>query len=445
MAGDWFLDLFTGEAERLLSQLREEAGSRQAGGGVPVYWWVAGLPEPGGDPGPVAAVDGGGGMVPLSTGGTVYVARAYGYVEEGEPERALELRLYSARDSRVLDALRSWVEHRAAVRLVLRLPPGSLLLMDGSYWVLATAALTAVAKLAKGLVQSMAGVYTAVLSAYTLVELAELAELASQRGVTLAYVSKDHGFRALKEKVLLDMVSSAAPQLEPLLRGALEWYPLALRDRLLEARRLVPEGLRPVYDAALDTSYRDPVFMAETVGPGPGYTWLLRLPPPRRLHRVVATRGSRGLVDAAADRASQLVAGEREAEEMSSLRDRLARAVDQLPATRMLYVRLAAGDAPLLVEVPGEPGGYHSPGRVLEEPGSTVVDLVARLARHYAGPDYYNVPLVAAHLNATLDGGQLRLYTRLLEQLAAAHGAPLALARRTGMAGLKRRRRRRRI
>jgi len=442
--GDWFLDLFTSEAEKLLEQL---ASQRPRELGVQAYWWVPGLPEAPGEPPPVAAVDGGGGVIGVQGGGAVYVARAYGYVEGGEPERLLELRFYPARDSRVLDALRTWLEHRVATRLALRLPPGSLLLMDGSLWVTVTAAFTAVAKLASGAVQSLAEVYTGVLSGYALAEIALLAHRASERGVTVLYVSKDHGFRALKEKVLLDAVASSSRAVEPLVSSALDWYPVTRGDRLrlLEARRLLPQEARQLLDAALDQSYRDQAFIADTAGRAPGYSWLLRLPPPRRLHRLVAQRGARGILEAAVDRAEQLLApGDEALEELRGLASRAARALEELPCSRMLYIRPAPGDPLLLAEEPGAPGTYLAPGRALEEPRGRVMDAVAALARHYAGPDYYNVPLVAAHLNASLDSRQLASYTRLLESLAAARGLRLQLSRRLALGRATSRTRRRR-
>ena len=408
---------------------------------------MPGLPEAE-EPATVAAVDGGGGVVELVGGQGVYIARAYGYVEEGEPERLLELRLVPARDTRVLDALRSWVEHRAAVRLVLRLPRGSLLLMDGSYWVSIVAGLTAVARLAAGRASSLATVYTAVFSGHAVAEAARLAEIARSRGVTVAYVSKDHGLRALKEKVLLEAVAEAAPGLRSLVEAALEWYPLVGRSALLEARGLVPREARWLLDAALDQSYTDPRFIADAVGPGPGYSWVLRLPPPRRLHRVLERLGPRGLAEKAAEKALEVLAGP-EAGDAEALRDKLPRVLDQLPAPRMLYARLGHGDEPLLVEVPGEPGSFHSPGRVLEEPRAGDTWLVAALASRYGGSSiYYNIPLVAAHMNATLDSGQLAGYASLLERLAAARGIALTPSRRLAMATrlpTRRRRRRTRI
>ncbi|MEB3851578.1 MAG: DNA double-strand break repair nuclease NurA [Desulfurococcales archaeon] len=439
--GDWFLDLFTSEAEKLLEGLGEARGAVEP----PRYWWVPGLPEAGDPPPAVAAVDGGGGVIDLGSRGAVYVARAFGYVEEGEPDRLLDMRFYATRDSRVLDALRTWVEHRVASRLALRLPPGSIVLMDGSYWVTVTAAFTALAKLASGRVSSLASVYTGVLSGHALAEIARAAEIARSRGVRIAYVSKDHGLRALKEKVLLDEVSRAVPAVSELVRRSLEWYPLRGRDALLEARRLLPDRLKPLLEAALDPAYRDPVFVDDAVGRTPGYSWVLRLPPPRRLSLAISQGGPAALAERAAEKAVSILGpGGPGAAEAEALREKLPRLLDQLPAARMGYVRLSPGDGLLLVEEPGEPGGYYSPGRVLEPPGSGWSWLVALLASQYSGPEYYNIPLIAAHLNATLSSDQLERYARLLESLAAARGLELRRARRAAIAGRLSRRRRRR-
>ena len=69
--------------------------------------------------------------------------------------------------------------------------------------------------------------------------------------------------------------------------------------------------------------------------------------------------------------------------------------------------------------------------RILEEPSETIERVLAALVRDYAGPDYYNIPLIAAHLNATLSGSQMAAYMRLLENLAAARGLQLKFARRS--------------
>ncbi len=437
--GDWFLDLFTSEAEKLIDVFPEQRGRPRRG--LPGYWWVPGLPEPPGEA-PVAAVDGGGGVLPLRGGGAVYVARAYGYVEDGEPERLLELRYYPVRDSRVLDALRAWLEHRVALRLVQRLPPGGYLLMDGSLWVTVTAAFASLARLASGSLQGLGGVYAGVLSAYLLASVADLAEAARGRGVRLLYVSKDHSMRVLKEKVLLDAVAEAVKGLRPLVEKALEWYPVHARDALIEARRLVPSELRGLYDAALDQSYRDPVFVDDAAGRGPGYTWVVHIPPPRRVARLLAAGGTRGLLERAAAKAEQLLSpGEQAVEEIKAASTK-AGLLDQLPGPRMLYLRPAPGDPLLMVEQPGAPGSYYSGGRSLEEPGTGEAEAVALLTSQYAGEEYYNIPLVAAHINATLDGATLRRYAGLLESLAAARGVRIPVARREAMARRLRRRRR---
>ena len=443
LAGDWFIDMFTSEAEKLIDLIRERKESRIQVS-IPTHWWISGLPSSPYEK-TVAAVDGGGGVQPLAFGWSIYVARAYGYVEGAEPERGLELRLFPVRDTRVLDALRTWLEYRVATSLASRLS-NAVVLMDGSLWVGISLALGSLAKLASGNVDSVAAVYTALFSAYSLSELVRLVETARSRGVLVAFVSKDHGFRAYKEKVLLDLVAEKTPALRDLVDRALEWYPLALRDQLITARRLVPPELRPLYDAALDPSYRDPLFLADSIGTASqGYTWILNMPPSRRVGRILSRGVSlRTLVEKAVAKAETLLGEEPEVEELRALGARLPAELDRLPRVRLFYARLGSGDYPLLVEVPGSLGDYYSRGRLLEEPSTETEQLVAILARHYAGPEYYNIPLVAAHINATFTGMQLDQYMALLEQLANARGVPLRFARRRAMWGALRRKKRRR-
>ncbi|BEP17464.1 DNA double-strand break repair nuclease NurA [Pyrofollis japonicus] len=433
--GDWFIDIFTSEAEKLIDILKERRESRILIR-APNYWWLHGLPAR--SPSTVtAAVDGGGGIQPLAFGWSVYIARAYGYVEGGEPERGLELRIFPVRDTRVLDALRSWLEHRVATTLAARLGASDTILMDGSLWVTVSAAFASLARLASGNVESIAGVYTALFSAYLLAEIVKFVETAQSRRIVVAYVSKDHGFRAYKEKVLLDFVAEKTPVLGDLVNRALEWYPLALRDQLIAARRLVPAEYRPVFDAALDPSYRDALFLADVVGGNAvGYTWILNMPPSRRVAKILQKGGIRTLVERAIAKAETLLGDEPEVEELRSIGYRLMSELDRLPRIKMLYVKLSPEDYPLLVEVPGSPGDYYSPGRLLEEPGNDAEHVVALLKSQYAGPSYYNIPLIAAHINATFTGSQLDQYMALLEQLANARGVSIRFARRRAVWGI---------
>jgi hypothetical protein len=431
VAGDWFIDLFTSEAEKLIESLKARMIPRLES--ADNYWWVSGLPEP--CDCVVAAVDGGGGVQPLAMGWTLYIARAYGYVEGGEPERGLELRVYPVRDVRVLDALRAWLEHRIAVRLVHRLPPGSILLMDGSLWVTVTAAFRSISRLASNRVEGVGSVYVALHSLYLLTEVSTLAQTAAERGVRLAYVSKDHSFRVLKEKILLERAASKSEAgVKELVCKALEYYPLAFREQLVAARRLVSSEARPLYDAGLDPSYRDASFLADAAGTSVGYSWQIRIPPPEPLGRLLARGGLRRLLEAAAERAYMLLGDELEASEFKDLALRAVHALDQLPGVSAFYIRLSPGEYPLLVEVPGRPGGYYSTGRPLLEHDSLTESIIATLVKGYAGPEYYNVPLIAAHLNATLTYRQIEEYMTLLESLAAAQGVRLQLSRRYSIA-----------
>ncbi len=149
--------------------------------------------------------------------------------------------------------------------------------------------------------------------------------------------------------------------------------------------------------------------------------------------------GSR-LVDALCRRVETYV-GEREAAECWGSAARFSSVLDRLPGVTMLYARLGPGDPPLLVEIGRPGGGFLSPGRDAVEPGPEVELVLSVLARDYGGPEYYNVPLITAHMSATISRAQLESYVRLLESLAAARGVRLRLARRTLIArGLRGRR-----
>ncbi|MET1127841.1 MAG: DNA double-strand break repair nuclease NurA [Thermoproteota archaeon] len=438
MPGDWFLDIFTSAAEKLVEYLGRD-GYAHLPDDIDLGWWIPGLPEVSEVP-RLAAVDGGAGIIQLEGGASLYIARAFGYVEDGEPERDMELRLYPVRDARVLDMLRTWVEHRTARRMVYRLPKGSILFMDGSMKAVISTALSQVLKLHSGPASSLTLVYAGLLASYVLIELVELVAEASRRGVLLAYVSKDHRYTALKEKVLLEHVASRAPETSSLVRAALEWYPLAARDQLVGLRRILPARLRRALDAALDRGYTDSAFIGDVQGPLQGYTYELTLPPPLRVARLLSRKGQKELAERLVEKASALAPGEVEEAEFAATAPRLSEALPLLPQVRLTYARLGVHDAPLLIELPGPLAGFYSAGRELREPGADVVTVVSALRRSYAGPAHYNVPLVAAHVNATLDSRQLASYARLLEHLSSLRGYSLKPARRAVMGRTLRRR-----
>ncbi len=438
-SGDWFIDLFTAEAERLIELL---ARRRVPQPPPATGWWIAGLPSQAPESQPVAAVDGGGGIQPLAGGGSIYVARAYGYSSWGEPKRLLELRYYPVRDTRVLDALRSWIEHQVAMALAADAPRGTVLLMDGSLWALLTVSVSSVLRTAVSEPSGVGGLYTAMLSLYTLTAVVELNDVAARRGVTVAYVSKDHSYRFLKESILLSKAGERSPEVRELAERALAWYPLAEREALLRVRRSVgDEEVRQLMDAALDPSYRDPAFIDDSVGGSIGYSLQVSVPPPRRVAQLVVRMGVKGVVEAVCRRIEDYL-GVEEASECWGTVARFASTLDRLPGVLASYLRLSPGDSPLLVETARREPGYFSPGRSLLEPGREFETLISVLVRDYGGPQYYNIPLLTAHASATLTRQQMESYIRLLEGLAAAHGLHLKLARRTLVARTTRRRRR---
>ncbi|HIC99571.1 MAG TPA: DNA double-strand break repair nuclease NurA [Pyrodictiaceae archaeon] len=423
---DWFLDLLSAEAEKLIDQLKERP---QYVLNVSQDWWITGLPRPLNEKTMVYAVDGGGGIQPLAGGGAIYIARAFAYAPNQEPERLLELKFYPTRDTRVLDALRSLLEHRVAVRTVLKRQP-PVLLIDGSYRATILTTLATIYRAASSRLHSLSLLYAALLSMELLITVEELARLALENNVVVAYVSKDHAYRVLKEKILLEAIAQVNPCLRKLIEQALAWYPLGEREKLLAIRRKLGIRERGLLDVALDMSYRDTQFIVDTIGVTIGFTLPLRVPPPHQLHKMLTYIGLKHVVERLCSNMEKYL-GDNEASICWTNAERLVTALDQLPAPLFIYVRLDPNDTPLLVELFAAPGSIYSPGRILEEPSEPVERVLAALVRDYAGPDYYNIPLIAAHLNATLSGSQMLAYMRLLESLAAARGVQLKFARRS--------------
>ncbi len=426
---DWFIDMFTAEAERLIENLAKE---KRVASLPEAYWWIPGLPKPALTDKTVVAVDGGGGIQPLAGGGSIYIARAYVYRGSLEPIRGLELKYYPVRDTKILDALRTWLEHRTALAAVTRLEEGSILLMDGSLWAVVTASLASIVKLAVREPGGLAAVYTGFISLYTLTALVELVKATRDRGILIAWVSKDHSYSALKELVLLKTAAEAWKPLEPLVQRALNWYPLAERSELLRARRAAPPEVRSLLEIVLDLSYRDQHFIDDSVGVSQGYSKPMTLPPPQRLGMIVLRYGVRRIVETVCQRVSDYL-GEREADECWDNSRRFTASLDTLPSTLLTYVRLGLGDKPLLVEIPFTSTTYFGCTREFYEPDERLETILSILVRDYGGPDYYNIPLIAAHMSATLKRQQLENYIKLLESLAAAHGVKLSVARSTAL------------
>ncbi len=427
---DWFLDLYDSELEKLLEELAETRREASTPG-INRDWWVPGLPLPAPRGVPVAGVDGGGGVQGLAGGGAVYVARAYGYLSTGdEPERLLELRYYPVREGEILEAMRTWVELRTAHRLAARIEEGSALLLDGSLWAITTKALSSLLRVARGALTATGSVYALLFHSYSIASIVELVELAAKKRVTIAFVSKDHSYRFLKEKAVLETLAAKNRSLKRLVEELLEWYPSpTAKKKALGLRRKLGLEERTLLDMGLENGYRDPLFIEDYAGPEPGYTRPLRIPCPERIGRILGYTSPKELVEKTLETAEPLLPG-KDYEELAAALSRAARALHQLPSPVAYYARLSRGDTLLLVEKPDPRTPYHMPGRPYYRE-ETATDTLPLLVRDYAGPAYYNTPLVMAHINATMKTEQLESYTQLLEALAASRGIKLRPTRRT--------------
>ncbi|MET1101295.1 MAG: DNA double-strand break repair nuclease NurA [Pyrodictiaceae archaeon] len=410
-SGDWFIDLFLKEAERIIDKLksRDSIGSRIE----PKEWWIPGLPSPA-NKGLVAAVDGGAGLQPLSGGGGIYIARAFGYIPGDQPSRRLIARLYPVREAKLLEAMRMMTEHTVLLDLAKRVPSNSIILVDGSLWALLTSVLSMVLRALRRRITSLALPY----ALKTLQLLGNALETANRRNVIVAYVSKDYSYSVLKEIAIAWLMTEAGLAPKKAIEHALEWYPATRRLASLAgswepARRL------------LDRSYNDGVFIEDSIGASTGYTKPIRIPPLRGLVERIASKGVRTLVE---ESCSMLAEDEPELE--CNPKD-LAEVLDRLPSSKAIYVKLSAYDKPLLVELPVKEVSYYMPGRWIEEPGPYDTRIVEALVAEYGGPYYYNTSLIVAHINATLSEQQIAYYMRILEEIAASRGLVLPLPRRS--------------
>ncbi len=435
MRGDWFVDAFAAELDRLLSELK--SGDRGAPSVELSEWWVPSLPPP--RDAPLAAIDGGGGFEPLVGGSAFYVARAIAVFNPiGDPVKVVDARVYPARDTRILDALRALTELRAALRALERLPRGerAFMLMDGSYRALVSAALGAIRRGARGQ-GSLSSLYVGLASLELITVLWKLLGTAFEKGVNVVFVSKDSGYRSFKEAVLLRLLAKRAEahgveELALLAERCYSSYPLGrLRERLLAWRKSVEGELRALLDMILDLGYRDVLFIDDYTGGAPGYTRPLEV----SLGGLYGSSIERHAVRMC-ERVEEYIGG-REAENCRGLLDDAVVAYESLPSTRMMYVRLAPRDELLLVETMGE-GRLAGEGRRLSEVREEDEATLSLLVAGYAGPRFYNKWLVAAHEAATMRSEQMVLYARLFDALARSRGINLRLARRTwvGVTGI---------
>jgi len=260
----------------------------------------------------------------------------------------------------------------------------------------------------------------------------KLVSMAAEAGIRILFVSKDSGYRSFKEAVLLRLLARRAEEagLEELAemaeRGS-ESYPLGrLREKLLAWRKRVDGELRALLDMALDLGYRDVLFINDYTNGLPGYTLPLEL----SIGGLYGSSIERPAVNLC-KRVEEYIGG-REAENCRGLLEDAIVAYENLPATRMIYVRLAPREDPLLVETLGETR-LAGEGRRLARLEEGEESMLGVLVAGYAGPRFYNKWLVAAHEAATMRSEQMVLYVKLFDALARSRGVNLRLARRTAV------------
>ncbi len=428
--GDWFFDLFTSEAEKLLTSISgvvfPPIGEEYLGS-----WWIDSLPD--GVDAEVAAVDGGGGFIQFS-GGVVYIVRAYGYVSGDEPERLLELKLHYVRDSKILDSLRNWLELRVARRVLYRLKRGAFLFMDGSLRSTIVSSLSSIMALGgKRGISSSSLIYSLLYSLYSIIELVELVREAKNKGVSIVYISKDSSYTVLKEKILLEKIASTlSNDKRELIINELAWYPLSHRSKLAYIRREVNSAMRSIYDVGLDKSYFDQHFIADVIKSRRGYSKLLRIPPSKIMTRYFDKY--RDLLEKIVEYSVDVLGDGKDLWEFENASKRFIDKLPLIPSTVSSYVKIGIFDWPFLVEIPWLDKKFFEPGREFVDDSREFEEIISVIVNFYVDSAFYNVPLVVAHNNATIDAKQLDLYARFLENLAYQYNTPLRSARRTLLA-----------
>jgi hypothetical protein len=374
-----------------------------------------------------AGVDGGIGVVRLSNGHHVVLARAAA-VGPDFIEREFVTDVATVDSSSLPWAYLVIAESLVGIR-ALEKHGVDVLLMDGSLYAKAV-------RLVHNLIltREFQNLYYVPELATALYSFANLLKTAQGRGARLVFVSKDHSFKLLKEHVVFEKL--AERHRDHVFQKGLLWYSvLWIRRFRKELIELYKTARRQDYGAARLMA----LLVTQSVTDSELLTGLL---PPRHYTVPMLVGGCDAymnykgintvdrLVKAAEERLEDSLIFRLKDSFGSDVVGRIREALEAVPKVYFFYVRLS-DDAPLLVELPAE-GAKMFDGSPVKAfyPAAQVDDVVGMLAEQYRDPIHYNTWLWYAHAVASFKAGQLAEYAVYLKKMAEEVG----VARRVKMA-----------
>ncbi|MFN7106399.1 MAG: DNA double-strand break repair nuclease NurA, partial [Pyrobaculum sp.] len=375
---DLFFDLFIPQAERRLGEYLRGEKERE----TPQFYIPRREVERRGSSLKAAGVDGGVGVVKLSNGHQLIIARSAA-VGPDFMERDL------VADVSIIDGSLHWAylvvtESLAGLKAVER-HGVDVLFMDGSLY----------AK-AMGLVHNLIlarefqNLYYIPEFALALHTLSKLIEEARERGVRLVFVSKDYNFRLMKEHLIFDRLY--AKHRDGLFQRGLLWHSVLwirkFRKELLES-----------YKRAQRYDYETARLLALLIAQSITDSQLVDMLLPPGHHTVPMLVGScdayinhkglttvERLAKAAEDRLEDSLIFRLREDFNYDVARMVREALEKLPKIHFFYVKLGHEDRPLLAEVPTEGKLFDGTPVKAFHPAADVGDVASLLAAHYKDP-----------------------------------------------------------
>ncbi len=430
---DWFFDLIANKLPVIEDMLKKYSNITS----VPSWiektkrmWWVEKNISTDVDDVEIAAIDGGGGYADLLGGGGFYIARAVAvYSSRSNPSRELLVDIVKYRARGYLDVIRMLTEIKVARRAVRSLSSNSVLLMDGSLYVMVNYLFTKFFKVvSKPDRISLGEFYLLERLLETMIELSDLMEETRRKNILLAFVSKDSNLRVLKEHLAYMFFNEKYPKLAELMKK----YPIGNRRIFLRIYKESDDPeLKSILSLILDTSYRDIQLITDLVGSNKGYSKPLLLgaltEPVRRL------QDSNYVKQLLSDTISIYPFREKQ-DEFNKRVEYFNNRVGLLRTPILLYVKVSENEPPLMVEIPSQDNIIETIGtRRFTNEDYYVDKTIGILYRDYKGRRYYNIWLVYAHNYAKLSRKQFLYYIKYIEALLSKKHIRIPFTRRYSM------------
>ncbi len=386
-------------------------------------WWIRNLPRP---PNTldvlVAAVDGGGRFTDLIGGGALYIARAISVFSNGRnPIRMLKVEIAENRSRKYMDVLRSIVEFKTALKTVEHMPPKSILLIDGSYYVNVLKNLIRIVKLLRKVNKLKASEEKLLLKTMELLDtLAKLNKKAYDKDIIIGYVSKDSNLNILKEYILVTTICKLDSKL----------CNLITRTKL---NKITYERISPILKK------RDSDLKLD----------LLRILLDKDIHDVniisAVTNSligfSKPIIPAINNRLVSLlpllikeqanVIDKVEVEEPANLLN--------LTLPMLSYVKLNPIDQPIMIEVLHKDLHFNlanTNNNLLTEVDEAFIDLLKVIVKGYVNYKYYNIWLVKAHEYSHMSRRTFRYYLNYLDSMLRTRNLRVPVTRKYSLGGI---------